>query len=168
MNFYQFFSTFVCHFCPPGSGSGFRIRIRIHRPDWIRIQYGSGSRIRIHNPVCNLPESRPTSLYTTNSQKTCIQYPVKLHFLFRVSYVWCEQGFGSGSLSGSGSAWIRINLSCWIRIRTQIADPDPDRGGQKWPKKIEKRTEFSSFEVLDVLFWELKASPVAWESFMEA
>ncbi len=54
MNFYQFFSTFVGHFCPPGSGSGFRIRfrIRIHRPDWIRIQYGSGSRIRIriHNP----------------------------------------------------------------------------------------------------------------------
>ncbi len=33
------FSTFVGHFCPPGSGSGsgFRIRIRIHRPDWIRI-----------------------------------------------------------------------------------------------------------------------------------
>ncbi len=27
------------------------IRIRIHRPDWIRIQSGSGSRIRIHNPA---------------------------------------------------------------------------------------------------------------------
>ncbi len=38
------FSTFVGHFCPPGSGSGFRIRIRIHWPDWIRIQSGSGSR----------------------------------------------------------------------------------------------------------------------------
>ncbi len=33
-----------------------------------------------------------------------------------------SQGFGSGS------AWIRSNLSCWIRIRIQIADPDP--GGQ--------------------------------------
>ncbi len=43
MNFYKFFSTFVGHFCPPGSGSRFRIRIRIHRPDWIRIQSGSGS-----------------------------------------------------------------------------------------------------------------------------
>ncbi len=31
-----------------------------------------------------------------------------------------KQGFGSGS------AWIRINLSCWIRIRIQIADPDPN------------------------------------------
>jgi hypothetical protein len=29
------------------------------------------------------------------------------------------QGFGSGS------AWIRINLRSWIRIRIQIADPDP-------------------------------------------
>jgi hypothetical protein len=47
------FSTFVGHFCPPGSGSVFklRIRIRIQWSDWIRIQYGSGSRIRIriHN-----------------------------------------------------------------------------------------------------------------------
>ncbi len=32
----NFFSTFVDHFCPPGSGSGFRIRI--HWPDWIRIR----------------------------------------------------------------------------------------------------------------------------------
>jgi hypothetical protein len=53
---------------------------------------------------------------------------------------------------GSGSAWIRINLSCWIRIRIQIADPVPDPGGQKLPTKIEKSTEFSCFEVLDVLF----------------
>ncbi len=32
------FSTFVGHFCPPGSGSGFWIRIRIYWPEWIRIQ----------------------------------------------------------------------------------------------------------------------------------
>ncbi len=40
---------------------------------------------------------------------------------------YSEQGFGSGS------AWIRINLSYWIRIRIhiQIADPDPDPGGPK-------------------------------------
>ncbi len=37
------FSTFMGHFCPPGSGSGFRILIRIHWPDWIWIQSGSGS-----------------------------------------------------------------------------------------------------------------------------
>jgi hypothetical protein len=39
---------------------------------------------------------------------------------------------------------------------------DPGPGGQKWPTKI------SCFEALDVLFWGLKASPVAWTSFMEA
>ncbi len=45
MKFLNFFSTFVGHFCPPGSesGSGFRIRIRIYWPDWIRVQLGSGS-----------------------------------------------------------------------------------------------------------------------------
>ncbi len=31
------------HFCSAGPGSGFRIRIRIHWPDWIWIQSGSGS-----------------------------------------------------------------------------------------------------------------------------
>jgi hypothetical protein len=39
MNFKK--TTFVGHFCPPGSGSG--IRIRIHWPDWIRIQSGSAT-----------------------------------------------------------------------------------------------------------------------------
>ncbi len=34
------FLFFVDLFCPPGSGSGFRIRI--HWPDWTRIQSGSG------------------------------------------------------------------------------------------------------------------------------
>ncbi len=39
------FSTFVGHFGPPGSGSGsvFKLRIRIQWSDWIRIQSGSGS-----------------------------------------------------------------------------------------------------------------------------
>jgi hypothetical protein len=61
-------------------------------------------------------------------------------------------------------------LSCWIRIRIriQIADPDPDPGGQKLPQKLEKRTEFLSFEVVDVIFLGLKVSSVAWASFMEA
>ncbi len=35
------------YFCPPGSGSGFRVRIRIHWPDWIRI--------RIRNPDLEVP-----------------------------------------------------------------------------------------------------------------
>ncbi len=47
-------------------------------------------------------------------------------------------------------------LSCWIRIRIQIADPDP--GGQKWPTKIEKKYRI-------FMFW---SASVAWASFMEA
>jgi hypothetical protein len=49
-----------------------------------------------------------------------------------------------------------------LRIRIRIQE------GKNYPKKIEKRPEFSSFEVLDVLFCGLKASPVAWASFLEA
>ncbi len=38
------FLTFLGgNFRPPESRSGFLIRIRIHWPDWIRIQFGSGS-----------------------------------------------------------------------------------------------------------------------------
>ncbi len=50
------FSSFVGHFCPPGSGSGFRIRIRIHWPDWIQVpRFGSqsGSSKSLHS--CTLP-----------------------------------------------------------------------------------------------------------------
>ncbi len=78
---------------------------------------------------------------------------IRIWIRIRILNTAIKQGFGSGSVSGSGSAWIRINLSCWIRIRIriQIADPDPDPGGLKLPTKIEKSTEFSCFEVLDVL-----------------
>ncbi len=48
---------------------------------------------------------------------------------------------------GSGSTMIRINFSCWIRIRIQYVDPDPDPGGQKLTEKL-KNKEFSCFEVL--------------------
>ncbi len=39
-----------------------------------------------------------------------------------------KQGFGSGSVSGS--AWF------------ELMDPDPDPGGQKWPKKLKKGQNF--------------------------
>ncbi len=102
------FSTFVGHFCPPGSGSGsvFKLRIRIQWSDWIRIQYGSGSR---------------SETLVTN----------KVFF-----GVWTRhgtQGFGSGSVSGSGSVldpdpyWIRIQSDHWIRIRIQEGKNGPQK-----------------------------------------
>ncbi len=56
-----------------------------------------------------------------------------------------------------------------------VLDPDPHGTALIWvaesgPTKIEKAEKFqeiSSFEVLDVLFWRLKAFSVAWASFME-
>jgi hypothetical protein len=55
MNFKKF-STFLGHFCPPGSGSGFRIRIRIHWPDW--------KRIRIRNPGLRPLLSSPLGFFS--------------------------------------------------------------------------------------------------------
>ncbi len=75
------------------------------------------------------------------------------------------QGFGSGSVSGSGLIWAAGSGSgsaYKLRIRIRIQE------GKNGPKKLKKGQNYSSFEVLDVLFWGLKASPVAWASFMEA
>ncbi len=51
MKFTNFF-LFVSHFCPPGSGSGLRIRVRIQGPHWIRIQSGSGSTALLTREKC--------------------------------------------------------------------------------------------------------------------
>jgi hypothetical protein len=48
-----------------------------------------------------------------------------------------------------------------------VVDVAPVPGGWKWPTKIEKSLKLSRFEVLDVHFWGLKASPAAKTSFME-
>ncbi len=63
-----------------------------------------------------------------------------------------------------------IFRSMFYITQTRVADPvpDPDPGAQKWPTKVEKIFKSSSFEVLDGLFWELKASSVTWTFFMEA
>ncbi len=61
---------------------------------------------------------------------------------------------------GSGSAWIRINLSCWIWIRIQYADPDPDPGGQNAPQKKKK--------VKNVMFWIAGCSLLRAEGFFSS
>ncbi len=57
-------------------------------------------------------------------------------------------------LSGRWVTAISSSPGLWIRIRIQIQE------GKKWPTNLEKSKEFSRFEVLVVLFWGLKASPV--------
>ncbi len=53
---------------------------------------------------------------------------------------------------------------------TGPVDPYPDPGGKKWPiKKRKKLRNFMlCFDELDILFWGLKASSLAWTSFTGA
>ncbi len=87
------FFLYLCVIFAPGSRSGSAFKMRI------RIQQLKFKRIRIHNPDDKCP-------------KTCSF----------VSSAWNEipllRGvFFQGCGSVSWSAWIRINLSCWIRIQ---------------------------------------------------
>ncbi len=70
---------------------------------------------------------------------------------------------------------IKISISDpdWIRIQlVRSVDPDSESGSESKRAKMTHKSrnflENSCFEVLDVLFWGLKASSVAWKSFMEA
>ncbi len=86
--------------------------------------------------------------------------------LVRIRIRTGTSGQGCGSGLDPDPDWIRIQSGQWIRIR--IRNPDPDPGGQKWPTKVEIFLKSSCIEVLDGLFWELKASSVTWTFFMEA
>jgi hypothetical protein len=88
-------------------------------------------------------------ILVTEAQKRlqrCERRNTASHIFFRVAHP-------DPDLDPHGSALI------WV------AGSGSDPGGQKWPTKKEKK---SCFEFLDVLFWGLKASPVAWASFIEA
>ncbi len=66
-----------------------------------------------------------------------------------------NMGLGSGNRDpGSGKNLFRI--------------PDPGVKKAPDPGSGSATLEISCVEVLDVLFWWLKASPIAWASFMEA
>jgi hypothetical protein len=54
----------------------------------------------------------------------------------------------------------------WTRIR--IGSPKSDPGEQKLPTKIKRSKEIACFEVQDILFERLKASPVTLTSFKKS
>ena len=56
--------------------------------------------------------------------------------LSKTKFISCGQG------CGSGSAWIRIHFTSWIRIRIQYVDPDP--GGKIFQIKTEKGKEIAN------------------------
>ncbi len=55
----------------------------------------------------------------------------------------------------------------WIRIQSVSGSGSGSRRAKMTHKNRKKVQEISCFKVLDVLFWGLKASSVAWTSFME-
>jgi hypothetical protein len=57
-----------------------------------------------------------------------------------------------------------VKLVFRIRIRIRIQTGNPDPGRQNDPQKKRKGQEISCFEVVDVLFRGLEASPVALKS----
>ncbi len=90
----------------PGSGSVLVSSLNL----WIRIRIRK-KWIRIRNTVLNISKSGGKFLLLNkNRYLTSNHWPIKI-----TEASVLKQGFGSGS----GSAWIRINLSCWIRIRIQ-------------------------------------------------
>ncbi len=148
MNFYKLLSTFVGHFCPPGSGSGFRIRIRIHRPDWIRIQSGSTTLKKEKN------------CYSVTEPNTDLCWFEEFVLTLAILSWWIASSTSSPILSQSCQRrrilpfiqqWYRciqqlinpalIHNYCimWkMRIQeTNVVDPDPDPGF--WWPKIEKK-----------------------------
>ncbi len=95
------FSTFVGHFCAPGFGSGFRIRIRIriHWPDWIRIQSGSETLV-----LTSVPNPKPTVCVHFFKCQNCI----KLRFTHSIH--WIRSGRSDFSCS---VPYVRLDDILW-------------------------------------------------------
>ncbi len=108
-----------------------------------------------------------------SSRKTLIS--ILLWLLYDFYLWWCKCSFNSKSnkktlkLCGSGSvSWSGLDPDSIGSL-----DPDSESGsGYRRAKMTHKSRKFfflsSCFEVLDGLFWELKASSVTWTFFMEA
>ncbi len=67
--------------------------------------------------------------------------------LWELLYVCSHQCFGSGSVSGSGSAWFRIKFVSWIRIQVRIPNADPDPVADKISSKSQNNS--SHLELFD-------------------
>jgi hypothetical protein len=92
-------------------------------------------------------------------------------YLFYTNTPWTSGSICTLIMHSKSLSYIKVNIS------HQCVDPDPDPGRNGsafilvgwiriWIQLPAK--EISNLEVLDVKFWRIKTSPVAWTSFMEA
>ncbi len=108
--------------------------------------------------VAHIAEFKAKKLFIINVIRTNFWFRFWFFILMYVGAILMSRPLNKGSSNRAGASS--------ITDKTRIADPDPswirirpvDPGGQKWPTKVEKNLEISCFTVLDVLFWELKAS----------
>jgi hypothetical protein len=112
-------------------------------------------KIGITYPLASIKDVQATGEAFSPQKRTSRTSKQEIFSIFNCHF--CPPGFKTAS--AFVTAGFRIRIRIWIRIRIkliqiriQIADPDTDPGGQKRRTKIEKSTEFSCFEVLDVLF----------------
>ncbi len=149
----------------------------------------SGSALEIHAD----PGSDPCGQTWPTKRKSSVADP----YWFQCgsgSSIFCQSW--SGSTSRSRGLMTKIYISCWSKIavylsQASIKDVQATREvfkgehlalqnlnflhfcGSFWPSWIripgtlEKGKKCIVFEVLNVLFWGIEFSPVAWTSFME-
>ncbi len=90
------------------------------------------------------------------------------NLFLKILHFWTYSTDKQKSGDGRDKRQEKFSVSDPDSIRSADPYPDPDPGGQKLPIKIGKNSEISRFEVLNILFWGLKTSSVAWTAFMEA
>ncbi len=114
------------HFCPPRSGSGFRIQIRIHWPDWIRIRPLRKVFIRVYRleiQSCwyfrpSFVYCCPTNLLSGSTLRPTTPFPVSKYSIYRQ----CVAGRERGVLSHVGDHIVTI----FCRILTHCIWPDSE------------------------------------------
>jgi hypothetical protein len=115
----------------------FALKVRFLFPDFFRIQnvyFGSGS-----DPVKSFGSFRIRICNTGESVPRMRRLVPLLERGDNAGEVLKELGQQLVKVRVLDPDWIRIKSGQWIRIRNRIRNPDPDRGDQKWPTKVEKK-----------------------------
>jgi hypothetical protein len=133
--------------------------LTVHREtltQYITFKRGGGER-----GVCTLVlRSLATVLTCKDPSVRIVQNPRRWDLYLYSTSLWIQKEAAQTRVADPD--WIRIKSGQWIRIR----NPDSESGSGSRRAKMTHKSRFfftsSCFEVLDGLFWELKASSVTW------
>jgi hypothetical protein len=108
--------------------------------------------------------------FSSQVKTVFVKICMKTHRILRNFYAYQSNvavfririGSGFNQVSGFGSEFA-------TRILIRIRNPDPDRGGQKWPTKIEKSWGISCFEGAGCSFFRVEGLSCSLDGlYMEA